>query len=161
MVIAAIKQTGRIEWLNYDRANHVPMDYLEQAKDPMNHPSKLLPAALVAATAVFLLTIPLAAQVPEGLNGGQADSKSDDATPDLTVAEVEAELAAMEADSGLEDAVKQSLRPKYKQAIQALKDAADNAGKAVSYREAIKKVPEHASAALNALQTLVRRRLTS
>jgi pimeloyl-ACP methyl ester carboxylesterase len=33
-VIAAIKETGRIEWLNYDKANHVSMDYLAYAKDP-------------------------------------------------------------------------------------------------------------------------------
>jgi pimeloyl-ACP methyl ester carboxylesterase len=33
-VIAAIKETGRIEWLNYDRANHVTQDYLAYAKDP-------------------------------------------------------------------------------------------------------------------------------
>ena len=32
-VIEAIKETGRIEWLNYDRANHVSMDYLAYAKD--------------------------------------------------------------------------------------------------------------------------------
>ncbi len=32
-VIAAIKETGRIEWLNYDRANHVTEDYLAYAKD--------------------------------------------------------------------------------------------------------------------------------
>ena len=33
-VIEAIKETGRIEWLNYDRANHVTQDYLAYAKDP-------------------------------------------------------------------------------------------------------------------------------
>jgi pimeloyl-ACP methyl ester carboxylesterase len=33
-VIAAIKETGRIEWLNYDKANHVTQDYLAYAKDP-------------------------------------------------------------------------------------------------------------------------------
>jgi pimeloyl-ACP methyl ester carboxylesterase len=33
-VIEAIKETGHIEWLNYDRANHVAMDYLAYAKDP-------------------------------------------------------------------------------------------------------------------------------
>ena len=33
-VMAAIKETGRIEWLNYDRANHVTQDYLAYAKDP-------------------------------------------------------------------------------------------------------------------------------
>jgi pimeloyl-ACP methyl ester carboxylesterase len=33
-VIDAIKETGRIEWLNYDKANHVTMDYLAYAKDP-------------------------------------------------------------------------------------------------------------------------------
>ena len=33
-VIAAFMETGRIEWLNYDRANHVTQDYLAYAKDP-------------------------------------------------------------------------------------------------------------------------------
>ena len=63
-------------------------------------------------------------------------------TPDLTVSEVEAALVTMESDAGIEETVKEVLRPKYKQAIQALKDAADNAARAASYREAIGKAPK-------------------
>jgi pimeloyl-ACP methyl ester carboxylesterase len=46
-VIEAIKQTGRIEWLNYDRANHVPMDYLRQAKDPESLPNCKVPTMVI------------------------------------------------------------------------------------------------------------------
>jgi pimeloyl-ACP methyl ester carboxylesterase len=46
-VIKAIKETGRIEWLNYDRANHVPMDYLAQAKDPSSLPNCKVPTMVI------------------------------------------------------------------------------------------------------------------
>ena len=119
----------------------------------MNQIPRIVSTTLLALAAVFS-SMPLFAQLPQEDARGRAVSTSDNAAPDLTIAEVEAELAAMEADSGIEDAVKELLRPKYKQAIQALKDAADNAAKAVSYREAIKTAPESASALRAELQAL-------
>jgi len=119
----------------------------------MNQIPRIVSTTLLALAAVFSVT-PLFAQLPQKDGRGQAASTSDNAAPDLTIAEVEAELAAMEADSGIEDAVKELLRPKYKQAIQALKDAAENPAKAVVYREAIKTAPESASALRAELQAL-------
>ena len=46
-VIEAIKETGRIEWLNYDIANHVPMDYLAHAKDINCLPNCKVPTMVI------------------------------------------------------------------------------------------------------------------
>jgi potassium efflux system protein len=86
--------------------------------------------------------IPLAAQVPERSAGDQPASASGDAIPGPTLAEVEAALAAIEADAGIEDAVKELLRPKYKQAIDALNESTDFSTRAADYREAIQTAPE-------------------
>jgi hypothetical protein len=56
--------------------------------------------------------------------------------PKVEVASVEAALAALEADAGIEAAVKDLLRPKYQQAIEAAKGAAEDLAKAEAYREA-------------------------
>ncbi len=102
-------------------------------------------SAAVLSGAAMLSAIPLVAQVPETSGGGQAVSATDGATRDLTLAEVEAALAAIEADAGIDDAVKGLLRPKYKQAIDALKEAADFAASAADYREAIDTAAERAA----------------
>jgi pimeloyl-ACP methyl ester carboxylesterase len=46
-VIDAIRETGRIEWLNYDIANHVPMDYLAHAKDINCLPNCKVPTMVI------------------------------------------------------------------------------------------------------------------
>ncbi|MHC4403431.1 MAG: hypothetical protein ACYTG0_27555 [Planctomycetota bacterium] len=74
--------------------------------------------------------------------------------PDVKLAEVEAALAAIDADTGIEDAVKDLLRPKYKQAIDALKEAAGFAAKGAGYREAIKTAPDEAAGVRQRLQAL-------
>lgn len=46
-VIEQIKKTGRIEWMNYDRANHVPLGYLEYAKNPEVYPNCKVPTMVM------------------------------------------------------------------------------------------------------------------
>ena len=46
-VKAAIKETGRIEWLNYDIANPMVMDYLATAKDPNVYPNVKVPVMVI------------------------------------------------------------------------------------------------------------------
>ncbi len=42
-----IKETGRIEWLNYDIANPMVMDYLATAKDPNVYPNVKVPVMVI------------------------------------------------------------------------------------------------------------------
>jgi pimeloyl-ACP methyl ester carboxylesterase len=46
-VIEAIKQTDRIEWLNYDISNQVPTGYLELAKNPDMWPNCKVPTMVI------------------------------------------------------------------------------------------------------------------
>jgi pimeloyl-ACP methyl ester carboxylesterase len=46
-VKAAIKQTGHIEWLNYDIANPMVMDYLATAKDDKYFPNVTVPVMVI------------------------------------------------------------------------------------------------------------------
>ena len=105
----------------------------------MSQTLRLLLAALFAAAAVLFATPPVAQETP---TVGQAVSAGSETTPGLTLAEVEAALAAIESDAGIEAAAKAPLRSTYKQAIEALKEAADLAAKATDYRKAIKTAPE-------------------
>ena len=91
-----------------------------------------LVAALVLAGVALLFAIPLVAQ--ENQANGAAPAAGNDAASGLSLVEVEAGLAVMEADAGITDAVKTLLRPKYQQAIEALKQAADFATQAADYR---------------------------
>jgi uncharacterized phage infection (PIP) family protein YhgE len=108
----------------------------------MNRIPILILTAVLAA-AIMLFANSLAAQ--DAPVGGQAASVVEAVTPGLTLAEVEAGLAAVEADTGIEDAAKNQLRSKYKQAIEALKEVANFAAQAEDYREAIKTAREKAA----------------
>ena len=119
----------------------------------MNLLTRLVLAAVLAGAAILVAT-PLVAQVPETSTIGQTALVSDDATPDLELAEVEAALAAIEAGTGIEDAAKDLLRPKYKQAIDALKKAADFAAEAADYRDVVKTAPERAAELRAELESL-------
>jgi potassium efflux system protein len=77
-----------------------------------------------------------------------------EATPTLTLVEVEAALANMEADAGIEDAVKALLRPKYQQAIGALKQAGDFAAQAADYRAALTEAPARSAELRASLRNL-------
>ncbi len=61
--------------------------------------------------------------------------------PQITAASVEADLAEIEANGGIEDAVKDLLRPKYKQAIEDLKTSEANSKLADEYRASIESGP--------------------
>lgn len=65
----------------------------------------------------------------------------DSAESTLTVEAVTARLATIEGNSAIEDAVKELLRPKYEEAIKSLKEAAEDAGKAIAFRESITTAP--------------------
>jgi small-conductance mechanosensitive channel len=112
----------------------------------------VLTAAIAVASVLF--AHPLIAQVPEASVGGQAASANGDATPDLTLAQVEAALASLEADTGIKDAVKELLGPKYTQAIDALKESADFVTKAKDYGEAIEAAPDEAAKSREQLKAL-------
>ena len=104
------------------------------------------------------------AQAPDAAQGqqqpaetpvaGQMAESGGDTTPGPTLAEVEAALAAIEANTAIEDGVKDLLRPKYKQAIKSLKAAADFANEATAYRGAIQTAPQSAAAVRAELQAL-------
>lgn len=111
----------------------------------MSRITKLV-TAVVLSVATMLFATPAVAQVRETSISGQAASAKDDAMPALTFEEVESALAAIEGDSGIENSVKDLLRTKYKQAIEALKESAINAAKAAEYRESITQAPETAAA---------------
>ncbi len=104
----------------------------------MNRIQKLISATLLMGAAV-LFAFPLVAQ--ETSAAGQAASVGEDMMPGLTLAEVEAALAAIKADTGIEEGIKNQLRTQYNQAIEALKEAADFSTRAANYREAAKAVP--------------------
>ena len=61
--------------------------------------------------------------------------------PSLTIADVESRLAAMEADSNLEGMVKDSLRAKFKEAIESLKAAASHTAKAAAFANKAETAP--------------------
>ena len=66
--------------------------------------------------------------------------------PELTLEQVEAALAAIESDSGLDDTLKSTLRLKYQQAIDALNESAEFAAKAKTFAEAFDSAPQQAAA---------------
>lgn len=86
--------------------------------------------------------------------GKQDVAPKDDTPSGLTIASVEAALGELEKNSSLDSSVKDLLRPKYKQAIEALKTAADNAARAKQYQAAITTAPDEAAKLKSDLQML-------
>lgn len=119
----------------------------------MNHNLRVLPNALLAG-AVVLFAIPSIAQAQEAQLGNQTAAVSGDADQDQNLENVQAQWAAIEADTGIEDAVKALLKPKYDNAIKGLGQAADNRAKAAEYSDAIKTAPQMAADLLTRLQAL-------
>jgi potassium efflux system protein len=119
----------------------------------MNRTPRTICAIVLAGTAV-LSAIGLTVQAQEPPTAGESPAVTDDAMPTLTLAEVEAALATIEANDGIDDAVKHLLRPKYEQAIEALKEAAGFAAKTAEYREAIRTAPEKAADIRDEMQAL-------
>ncbi len=106
----------------------------------------------VFAGVLIWLTTPLFAQQTPDAN--EAALGEEAAPPELTMAQVEAGLAAVEADAGIEDAAKAALSSTYKQAIQALKEAAEFEARATDYRDAVRTAPEKAADLRAQLQAL-------
>ena len=119
----------------------------------MNHNLRSLPNALFAV-AVVLFAIPAIAQVQEAQPGNKTTAVSGDTAQDLKLENVQAQWAAIEADTGIEDTVKALLQPKYDNAIKALGQAAANRAKAAEYRNAIKTDPKTAAELHTTLQAL-------
>ena len=119
----------------------------------MNRTAKIVSTAVLFGATIFS-AIPLVAQVADTPADGQAVSANSQTTPDLNLEKIEAGLAAIEADAGLEDTVKGLLREKYTQAIKALKESADFATKAAEYRKSIESAPDEAAKHRDQLKAL-------
>ena len=117
----------------------------------MNSLPTILNAVLVAVATVLLAPSPYA---QETLTGGETAAVTEQAATGLTLADVEAAIAALEADATLDATGKALLRPKYEDAINALKKAADFATEAARYRDAIKASPEKIAAVRAELESL-------
>jgi len=87
--------------------------------------------------AAMLFAMPAVAQLRETSVGGQGALATDDAVPGLTIVDVEAALAAIEADGAIPDAEKDQLRPRYEQAIEALRKADGFASQTAVYRDSL------------------------
>lgn len=102
----------------------------------------MIPSLRISALFLFLaLAIPANAQELAGATVAAAPASENDAESVLTVDTVTARLAAIEGNSGIGDAVKDLLRPKYEEAIESLKDAAANTARATAFRESITTAP--------------------
>jgi potassium efflux system protein len=74
--------------------------------------------------------------------------------PELTMEQVDTALAAIESNSGLDDALKSTLRLKYQQAIDALNAGAEFAAEAMTFADALESAPDQAAALDSQLQGL-------
>lgn len=72
---------------------------------------------------------------------GRGSSSVAEPNAGLSLADVEAELAAVDEDSGIDEAAKAAKRAKLRQAIAALKDAAVNSQLATEFRQALSQAP--------------------
>lgn len=106
----------------------------------MNEITRLVAAAVIACTAMLSSETVLAQSAQRPASQVAADGGNTNS--DLNLAEVEAAQAAMEADSGIEDSVKDLLRTKYQQAVAALQEAASDAAQAAEYRESVRQAPD-------------------
>ena len=101
-----------------------------------------LVAVVVFSSAGVLIPAGVFAQDSEPPATEQVASSSSEELVKQLRLEVESALAAIGAEPDLEDSVKDSLRSKYEQAIETLKDAAADAAKAAEYRESMTTAPE-------------------
>jgi potassium efflux system protein len=98
-----------------------------------NFAMRFILTALLAGHCLFSTDLLVAQESAQ-----KAESQTVPATSDApSLREVEAGLDAIENDSGMEDPLKNLLRPKYAQAIDALKAAAQFSAKTTEYRESV------------------------
>ncbi len=117
----------------------------------MNRTARLI---FVIAIATSALSLPSVAQVADPPTSDQVSSLNEETAPGLTLMDVEAALAAVEEDSGIEGTVKGALRAKFQQAIAALKDAGANSEKATEFRQALSQAPVETAKLREQLQEL-------
>ncbi len=106
----------------------------------MYRTARLLLASLFS-TAMIALALPTHGQVRETDAQDQNVTARDRTQPALARAEVEAALATIEADSGMEQSVKDLLRAKHKQTIQLLEEVDDLAAQAKKYGKSLSQAP--------------------
>ncbi len=110
---------------------------------------------LISTTlAVVALWLAIPALAEDEPADEQTSSTGGAMTSGLSRAEVEAALTAMDADAGLDDAAKALLRPKYQEAIKALKETAAFEARQLDYRDAIKSAPPREAELRTQLQAL-------
>lgn len=80
-------------------------------------------------------------QAKEGSSSESANELAVGKEPATTLADAEKEWSAVESNSSIEDAVKELLRPIYKEAMESLKLAETYRRRTVDYREAIDSAP--------------------
>lgn len=108
----------------------------------------------VALTVVLIVgAAPAIAQTNATTDKAPA-SAEDQATQPVTLAEVEAALAAIDSDERLDDAAKSRIRSRYQQAIDALQASAEYREKAAAYTEALTSAPEQTAETRRQLRAL-------
>jgi DNA repair exonuclease SbcCD ATPase subunit len=93
------------------------------------------------AIAFTTFSLPSVAQVTAPPTSDEASLPKEEPASELTLVDVEAALAAVEEDAGIEETVKAALRVKFQQAIADLKDAAANSERATEFRQAMSQAP--------------------
>jgi hypothetical protein len=106
--------------------------------EPLNRTARLI-FLFALATAAF--SLPSVAQVADPPTSNQVSSPNAEKGPELTLTDIEAALAAVEEDSGIDETVKGALRVKFQQAIAAMKDATANSEKATEFCQAMTQAP--------------------
>jgi len=115
---------------------------------------KLTIAPLFAATIGFLaLAHPAIGQTQPETAVDTATVVSD-SNSELSLADVENRLAALEKNPKIEDGVKSLLRPKYQQAIATLKEAAEFLQKTRTFKNAVHSAPAKTRVAREQLHDL-------
>jgi potassium efflux system protein len=111
---------------------------------------------LVAGIAVACCAAGLRAQVPAPPPDTEAPPVIEvpAAAPKLDVATLDARLAAIKADPGMEEAAKADLQAKYAEAIEKLKLAGENTKRAAGFREALRSAPVETERLGKQLKTL-------
>jgi potassium efflux system protein len=102
----------------------------------------------------FVTAVDLHAQAVQTAVARTEPGRAGDLPPLPSLAEIEAELAAVESDQSLEDAVKSGLRDQYQQVIGALRSAAEFEAQAQGFRAAIRSGPDTLAALRSELERL-------
>lgn len=103
--------------------------------------SRLIGGAMLCGL-VLALVAPVSAQVPATSQDGDLTQPGKKPIPLITLEQAEAALNAVESDDQLDDAVKSSLRSKYQQAIEELRERQRLEAQTGEYRKTLESAPE-------------------